>query len=458
MTMQMKWKALRLALLLSATGFVPRPAVALLPFPLRANQRGTVTCLENHAITYDIYLPPAYATNGTPLPILYTMFATGGGMVSYFQSVCSSLNIIVVGITGSQNGATWDTEFQQFYAVSRDIRLRVLYDPTAEFAGGFSGGGETSYFFSRFRAQHVAGVLTIGGWMGRTGNMYSSTDRVATNLMVARISGTSDTATLYYIAPDSNYLASCGAVVKDWYISGGHSPTVPAATQAATLTWLVTNRITAGPDDRTNAEIHLTDWQTRVAAGQAHAVLYECVSNLMYQPRSWMAYQAQLVFDALATNYSSLRALAVTNVAQGDFAADFFYFYARGAATNNDRMRYYSALKALNGVIGASGDRAGDIYTQLKTTGYPAPTLTGVADNVAGQLNLGINEDAPGLAYTLQWNTNLLNALWTNVSVNAADTNTIWSAAWPLDPAASLEFFRVKTTPLPGTSPYWPVN
>jgi hypothetical protein len=34
------------------------------------------------------------------------------------------------------------------YAVTRDIRERVLFDPTAEFAGGFSGGGECSYMLS----------------------------------------------------------------------------------------------------------------------------------------------------------------------------------------------------------------------------------------------------------------------------------------------------------------------
>ena len=71
----------RLVLLLGCLGMT-RPAFALLSFPLSANQRGTVACLEKAAITYDIYLPPGYSTNGTPLPIFYTLNATGGGMVS----------------------------------------------------------------------------------------------------------------------------------------------------------------------------------------------------------------------------------------------------------------------------------------------------------------------------------------------------------------------------------------
>jgi len=119
-------------LVLSAFIFMVRPALAgLLPFPLSANQRGTVTCLENPSYAYDIYLPPAYSINGTPLPIFYTMYANGGGMVGTFQATCSSLNIIVVGITGTKNGVPWDNVMREIYAVTRDVRQRVLYDPAA---------------------------------------------------------------------------------------------------------------------------------------------------------------------------------------------------------------------------------------------------------------------------------------------------------------------------------------
>jgi uncharacterized repeat protein (TIGR03803 family) len=145
----------------------PIPSAGLLPFPLSANQRGTVTCLENPSYTYDIYLPPAYTTNGTALPIFYTMYPIGGGMVSTFQSTCASLNIILVGITGTRNNVPWTEILREIYAVTLDVRQRVLFDPTAEFAGGLSGGGECSYMFSRFRAQHVAGLFEMAGWLAR---------------------------------------------------------------------------------------------------------------------------------------------------------------------------------------------------------------------------------------------------------------------------------------------------
>jgi hypothetical protein len=159
----------------------------LKPFPLHASQRGTVTCLENPSVSYDIYLPPGYSTNGTPLPIIYTLDPSGGGMVSSFQTVCASLNIITVGIVGSKNSVPWNPVLRDFYAVPRDIRQRVLFDPTAVFVGGLSGGGENSYVFSRFWSQHVAGILAMAGWLGRSGGanspvVYYSTDHVQTNL------------------------------------------------------------------------------------------------------------------------------------------------------------------------------------------------------------------------------------------------------------------------------------
>ncbi len=151
----------------------PLPSAGLLPFPLSASQRGTVTCLENPYYTYDIYLPPTYTPYGNPLPIVYTMDPGGGGMVSTFEVTCANLGIICVGITGSANGVPWARELREMYAVTLDIRERVLFDPTAEFAGGFSGGGECSYMFSRLRAQHVAGLFEMAGWLGRIASIYS---------------------------------------------------------------------------------------------------------------------------------------------------------------------------------------------------------------------------------------------------------------------------------------------
>jgi hypothetical protein len=432
----------------------------LKPFPLGADQRGTVVCLENSAVSYDIYLPSAYSTSGTPLPILYTLNPSGGGMVSSFQTVCSSLNIIAVGVKSSKNTTPLDTVLKDFYAVPHDVRQRVLFDPSAEFVGGFSGGGENAYIFSRFWAQHVCGIFAMSGWMGCTsgpdGVPYHRTSQVQTNLLVARTTGTSDASTqLTFLGPDGNYLTSIGAVVQDWTFTGGHS-IPPDSLKTTCLTWLVDNRTPAGPTDQSDALAQADDWYSRAGTGQTEAVLRECVGTLMSRPRTWFALEAQLVMDDLMTNYNAFRELSVSNLAQGDFASDLFFYSALGAATNRDTQRYDGNLKALTGITGTSGDRAGDICYLLNKFGYPVPVVQMSADRALGQVNLWLHEDVPGLGYSLQTRADLVGDVWQDISPPALDTNTIWSATFDFDAGSESGFYRLVTTNLPGISPPWP--
>jgi hypothetical protein len=406
-----------------------------------------------------------------------------------------------VGILSSQNNTPWDLALRDFYAVPRDIRQRVLFDPTAVFVGGLSGGGENSYMFSRFHAQHVAGVLSMGGWLARyPGSVsispYCSIDRVQTNLLVARTTGTTDTATLYYNPYDSNYLAACGAVIKDWLFPGGHQ-TAPASVKTACLQWLLSSRIPAVASDRTNSLAQAVDWRSRIAARQSEAVLRECLATLMSRPRTWFALQAQLVVDDLMTNYTSFRSLEVSNLysaggtyvtnyfattnddnafiwnnypttnylwvnywSQSDFASDLFYYFARGAAINHDWQRYDCALKALTGISGVNGDRAGNIYWLLATNGYVRPILTITNDPILGQATLRLQKDAPTLAYTLQARRDFANDTWQNVSPPAAlESDTAWSSTQGLDPTAASVFYRLSAnTNLIIASPPWPQN
>jgi hypothetical protein len=343
--------------------------------------------------------------------------------------------------------------------------------------------------FSRFRSQHVAGLLEMAGWLGRGNSgpsvQYYSTDRVLTNLLIARTTGTTDTGGIFYNPFDSNYLATCGAVIKDWSFSGGHT-VPPDSLKSACLAWLVSHRTPAAPADVTNAPALATDWQARITAGQQESVLRECVSNLMNFPRSWYAYQAQLTLDQLMTNYTVFRSLNVSNLAQGEFAADLFYYYARGAATNADWPRYKSCLKALTGITatnaingtivisgipvtvvfpgadgsisitGSDSDRAGDIYALLTNYNhYPSPVLQ-CSGNSPGRMNLWLCEDTPGLAYSVQSRTNLVNDIWQEVSVTAVDTNTLWSAGLDIPPDSVSGYYRIRAAPLPATSPPWP--
>ena len=187
------------------------------------------------------------------------------------------------------------------------------------------------------------------------------------------------------------------------------------------------------------------------------------------------------------TNYTAFRSLNVSNLAQDDFASDLFFYYACGAATNADWSRYNSCMKALTGITvtndfngtvtitnitvtvyfpttntsiyitTANGDRAGDIYVLLTNYNhYPFPLLQCSANATTRQMNLWLCKDTPGLAYSVQSRTNLVNDIWQGVPVTAADTNTIWSASVNLSPGADSGYYRIIATPSPATSPPWP--
>ncbi|HEX3624470.1 MAG TPA: hypothetical protein VH280_03495 [Verrucomicrobiae bacterium] len=459
------------------------PAFAgLVPFPLAANQEGIVSCAEDPAIQYNIYLPPGYSTNGPPLPILYTLNASGGGMVSTIYTTCSNLNIIAVGIINSSDSTPWTPILRDFYAVPRDIRRRVRFDPTAVFVGGFSGGGENSYVFSRFWPQQVSGVFTMAGWLGYlnwgASVTYYSTARVQTSLFVARASGTSDTGAAFYNPYDSNFLASCGATVHDWYFGGGHVPP-PGIVQKACLQWLLSNRMPPGPNDEALAAAQAQTWRAEAAAGDTEEVLSNCIATMMNQPRSWHELEAQLVLDDLMTNYDSFRLLDVSNLmpastsfvtnqyssnlqawSQNDYVSDLLYFYARGAAHNGDWARYHCALKLLTGIGGSCGDRAGDVCYLLTNFSYAAPLLQIYQQNSESSLvNISVSKDTPGLSYSLQSGTDVVNGTWQNrVPINSNDADAVWSATIDPDPGSPVEFYRVAITPNRVSFLPWPDN
>jgi hypothetical protein len=419
-------------------------------FPLTAGQRGIVACRDIPAVSYDIYLPTGYSVDAKPLPILYTFNPSGGGMVPEFMNVCANLQIIVVGIINSKNGGTWDVIQQEIYAVARDIRQRVLYDPTAEMASGFSGGGVVSYEFSRIRGQHVAGVFPMGGWMGVQNYAYNTTDQVRSGVRVARAAGTNDSGANFYLSGDKFYLENtCGAIVQDWSFPGGHG-VAPDAIKTAALNWILANRTQAGANDRATALAQAITWRAQIGAGERQTVLRQAVDALMNQSRSWQGYQAQLILDRLMGDFS-FRALDVEDLGQGSFARNLFYFTARGAALNNDWQTYRAGMKALAGITGADGYRSSDIFTLVEQYGYPTPILR--ISHADGQLGLSLSKDTPGLIYTLQTSPDLSGSNWQDVWPTTVETNTHWSSGYPVTPGETRRFFRILATPAASAVP-----
>ena len=412
-------------------------------FPLVAGEHGRVSCRENPSIIYDVYLPPNYAADGPPLPIIYTFSPTGGGEVSSFQDVAAAMQIIVIGLLEFADGVGWDEVWHELYAVTRDVRQRLVFDPTAEMAGGWSGGGVASYGFSRFRGQHTAGVIPMGGWLGETSGIYPPEDWLRPGLLVARTTGNTDWGGLNYLTADAIYMGRCGAVIKNFSFVGGHQ-VAPPDVQTAAFTWILNSRVQGGPYERATALAQATSWQARIAAGERQAVLGEAVAMLFNNRRNWYAYQAQRILDQLMDE-PAFRTLDTTALAQGLAARDHFYYTARGAALNNDSQNYQAAMKALAGVTGADGYRRSDIYALVDQYGYPIPVLN--ISHAAGQLGLSINKDSLGLTYALESRSSLANGAWQNLSCTPVETTTAWSTSITPPPGAKSGFYRVRVTP-----------
>jgi hypothetical protein len=113
-------------------------------------------------------------------------------------------------------------------------------------------------------------------------------------------------------------------------------------------------------------------------------------------------------------------------------------------------------LKALTGITGANGDRAGDIRNLLMKYSYPAPILRCAADPAPGRMTLFLSKDTPGLDYFLDGRTNLFTDAWQSMLLPAFDTNTAWSTEFDLPPGSESGFYRLRTTPSAGSSPPWP--
>jgi len=412
-------------------------------FPLVAGERGRVTCRENPSVIYDVYLPTHYAADGPPLPIIYTFSPVGGGEVSDFQDVAATMQIIVIGLLQFHDGVSWDDLYQEIYAVTRDVRQRLVFDPTAEMAGGWSGGGVAAYAFSRFRGQHTAGVIPMGGWLGVSDGNYSPESWLRSGLLVARTTGNTDSGGLYYLVADGSYLVKCGAVVNNFSFVGGHQP-APPDVQTAAFTWILNNRVQGGPSERTTAQAQATAWQVRIAAGERQAVLREAVAMLFNNRRNWYAYQAQRILDQLMDE-AAFRTLDTAALAYGLAARDHFYYSARGAALNNDWQNFHAAMKALAGVNGADGYRRSDIYDLLVSYGFPVPVCN--ISCAAGQLNLSINKDTLGLAYALESCPSLATGTWQEIACAPIETPTSWSTAVTPPPGATHGFYRIRVTP-----------
>ena len=119
-----------------------------------------------------------------------------------------------------------------------------------------------------------------------------------------------------------------------------------------------------------------------------------------------------------------------------------------------------AGIPTTNGIVNittTNGDRAGDIYNLLTNYNrYPSPQVQSAMVPQTGQFNLWLSEDTPGLAYSVQSRSDLLNSFWQDVPVVGVDADTVWSASVQPISTVGNGFYRIKATPSPAMSPPWP--
>ncbi|MBL9126688.1 MAG: hypothetical protein JNL97_03525 [Verrucomicrobiales bacterium] len=410
------------------------------PIPLAPGAGGMVTCAENPNTRYSLYLPPEYSPSGRALPILFTFNPGGGGMMAEFRGVAAQLQVIVVGVQEPRNLVEFPDYVEALAAVTRDVRHRVRYDPTALYAGGFSGGAWVSYDFAKYYRPFVAGVLAFGGWLG---DQYGPTDRFLPGLLVVRAAGISDpTGTAR--ASDPPYLESYGAVDRVWRYPGGHvMPADPVKREC--LAWVIDQRTSAGPDDERDARARADRWAVAIAQGQSGTVFRECVNAVLGRPRTWDAHFAHLVLDAVMASFEDFRRIELDGFASGPDATDLFYFRAIGDGRLSQRSRdpgaYHSALRALAHVERPDLHRRDDIIEVMARHGLP---LTIEAFEVThGSARVSTTIHVPEADYTLVTAGELLETDWSLVAPLVPERRGRASVDVPFSDAAG-RFFRLR--------------
>ena len=337
-----------------------------LALPIGAGDHAVITeDREHNPVRYDLFLPSTYHPAGAPLPLLLTYRPVGGGMVSHFKTVASELQIIVVGVIDSRNNVDWRELIGPQHATERDLRERVNYDATAVFAAGFSGGGLASFNLAKRKHPHIAGVLSMGGWLG---DQRGPMDRYQPGLIVARTYGANDTGALSRQQSDGDFLLSHGAILRDWIHGGGHIP-APESVQRAVLPWMLEQRATRPRHERENARITAARWRAEASAGRGNAVMTEVLEALMNHPRSWLAQEARRTAEEILEETDPVGRVWSSPRFGGDLAADYLFAFAYGAAMDHQIQAARGALRAFEGLVDTVGDRIDDFHEIATTFG-----------------------------------------------------------------------------------------
>ena len=270
----------------------PAPSLGVAP-----GGQGLVS-VPGHLAYYDLYLPTVYADTRQYLPILFTNDPSGGGMVGHFRTVAEEKGWIVVGIAQSRNQQGSQIKMLFSRAVVEHALEHLRVDPNRIFVAGMSGGGWSSFDTAKINAPLMAGVFSMGGWLGQQYSMQW--DIYLSGLLVARANGDTDTGANAWLTADRNYLTNWIAAdhIKDWSFPGGHVP-APASVQREVFDWLISRTTPSTAAERDSAIEQEALWRARITAGEVRTVFEDMVNIAFYQPRTPLALAAWRTIDFL---------------------------------------------------------------------------------------------------------------------------------------------------------------
>ncbi len=122
-----------------------------------------VTCLNDNAQSYALYLPTNY-TPDKKWAILYAFdpFAQGKVPVEIFRDAAERFGFIIVGSNNSQNNSGLQKLTETITAFWTDSHARFSIDEKRVYATGLSGGARVANYFAASCRGCVAGVIACG--------------------------------------------------------------------------------------------------------------------------------------------------------------------------------------------------------------------------------------------------------------------------------------------------------
>ena len=177
---------------------------------------------------FDIEKPP-------PLLIAFSPGGNGKSMVNHFKASCEKMGWILVGCDYLSNGIDLpgDEEDKVFMLMYEDMQRTLTFHPYRVYLGGMSGGAMRSFgITSTYKERPWAGIIALGGWMGRKYDVDYTT-----HLAVVRANGTRDAAANSWLDRDREVLEKYAARIRDFSFEGGHVMPPQDVTQKL-LDWL----------------------------------------------------------------------------------------------------------------------------------------------------------------------------------------------------------------------------